>query len=115
MSAVSHLLDRHLLKLIVLSYGLAAAYPALGLWIKDAEILHLVSPHGGVAMTPPKLLLALLLLNAGLRVRVADRADRPPPRRDDRRSGDEPGRPAGRDDARPAGLAQSRRGGGRLP
>ena len=39
MSDVSHFLHRHLLKLIVLSYGLAAVCPAPGLWIKDAEIL----------------------------------------------------------------------------
>lgn len=71
MSDVSHFLHHNLLKLIVLSYGMAAAFPALGLWIKDAEILHLGSPSGRVTMTLPKILLSLLLFNAGMRVKVA--------------------------------------------
>ncbi len=48
MSAVTHLFHRHILKRIVLSYGLAAACPASGLWIEDVEILDVVSPHGRV-------------------------------------------------------------------
>jgi bile acid:Na+ symporter, BASS family len=68
---VSHFLHRHLLKLIVLSYVLAAAYPALGLWIKDAEILSFGTVGGRATMTLPKLLLALLLFNAGMRVKFA--------------------------------------------
>ena len=70
MSAVSHLLHRHLLKLIILSYGLAAALPAAGLWLKEANVLDLVRIPGRFTLTPPMLLLGLLLFNAGLRVRV---------------------------------------------
>lgn len=70
MSDVSHLLHRHLLTWIVLSYALAASWPALGLWLKDTEVLDVGLPHGGLIVTVPKLLLSLLLLNAGLRVRV---------------------------------------------
>jgi BASS family bile acid:Na+ symporter len=69
-STISYLLHRHLLKLVILSYGLAAAYPALGLWIKDAEIGRMNMPGGLVSITLPKMLLALLLFNAGIRVRV---------------------------------------------
>jgi BASS family bile acid:Na+ symporter len=68
---VSEFLHRHLLKLIVVSYGLAAAFPALGLWIKDAEVLDVGSPLGRITMTIPKLLLSLLLFNAGMKVGVA--------------------------------------------
>jgi bile acid:Na+ symporter, BASS family len=71
MSAVSHLLHRHLLKLIILSYGLAAAIPGPGLWLKEANVLDLLGLPVLFAMTPPKLLLWLLLFNAGLRVRGA--------------------------------------------
>ena len=67
---VARLLHIHLLKLIVLSYGLAAVVPAPGLWIKDAELAGIRSPLGPVTLTAPKLLLALLLFNAGMRVRV---------------------------------------------
>jgi BASS family bile acid:Na+ symporter len=70
MSAVSHFLHRHLLKLIILGYGLAAAVPGPGLWLKEADVLGLVGLHGWSGVTPPKLLLWLLLFNAGLRVRV---------------------------------------------
>lgn len=70
MSAVSHFLHRHLLKLIVLSYGLAAAWPGPGLWLKEANVLELIGLPGRFAMTPPKLLLWLLLFSAGMRVRV---------------------------------------------
>lgn len=70
-SNASHYLHRHLLKLIVLSYVLAAAVPALGLWIKDATIVDFGASSGRVTMTAPKLLLALLLFNAGMRVKAA--------------------------------------------
>ncbi|APW63689.1 bile acid:sodium symporter family protein [Paludisphaera borealis] len=70
-SNVSHFLHHHLLKLIVLSYVLAAAFPALGLWIKDAAIVDFGTADGRVTMTLPKLLLALLLFNAGMRVKIA--------------------------------------------
>ena len=55
MEAVSHFLHRHLLGLIVLSYGLAAAFPAPGLWIKDAGIV--LDAAGRRRITLPKLLL----------------------------------------------------------
>ncbi|QEH35076.1 Sodium Bile acid symporter family protein [Aquisphaera giovannonii] len=70
LSAVSHFLHRHLLKLIILSYGLAALIPGPGLWIKEADVPGLIGLHGWPGVTPPKLLLWLLLFNAGLRVRV---------------------------------------------
>jgi BASS family bile acid:Na+ symporter len=70
-SDVAQLLHGHLLKLIVLSYVLAAVAPSPGLWMKDAEIVGIRSPLGPMTMTLPKLLLSLLLFNAGLRARLA--------------------------------------------
>jgi BASS family bile acid:Na+ symporter len=70
-SALSHLLHRRLLPLIVGSYALAATFPAAGLWIKDAAIVDFGSGAGRVTMTIPKLLLALLLFNAGMRTRLS--------------------------------------------
>src|SRR3982751_6322235 len=69
-SAVSHFLHRHLLKLIILGYVLAAALPGPGLWIQAADPLSLVGFRGVAAVTVPMLLLWLLLFNAGLRVRA---------------------------------------------
>ncbi len=54
-SHASDFLHRHLLKLIVLSYVLAAAFPAPGLWIKDAALVDFGTGGGRVAMTTPKL------------------------------------------------------------
>ncbi len=62
MSAVSQFLHQHLLKLIILSYGLAAVFPGPGLWLNGANVLDLAGLPGRVAITPPKLLLWLLLL-----------------------------------------------------
>ena len=69
MPTVGHLLHRHLLGLIVSSYALAAACPALGLWIKDARLDWAVVGHGGITFSLPPLLLSFLLFSAGLRVR----------------------------------------------
>jgi len=69
-SAVSHGLHRHLLPLIILSYGLAAVWPGPGLWIKDTDVVRLAWGAVRTAVTMPKILLALLLFNAGLRVRL---------------------------------------------
>lgn len=70
LSAVTHFLHRHLLKLIVLSYVLAAACPALGLGIKKAVIVQATSPFGQVMMSPLTLMLALLMFTAGFKVRL---------------------------------------------
>jgi bile acid:Na+ symporter, BASS family len=69
MSPRTDFIHRHLLALIVLSYGLAATCPAWGSWIKDARIVVNVVPYGPASVTLPGLLLAFLLFNAGLRAR----------------------------------------------
>lgn len=88
-SSMAQFLHEHLLKLIVLSYALAATAPAPGLWMRDAQIVAIPLPPGAVTattttttttttattsftvtMTLPKLLLSLLLFNAGIRVRL---------------------------------------------
>lgn len=69
-SPASRFLHRHLLKLIILSYGLAAMLPGPGLWLKEVDLLELIHLKGPVVATPPKLLLWLLLLNAGMRART---------------------------------------------
>ncbi len=68
-SAVDHILHRHVLMLVVLSYLLAAGFPAVGLWIKDTRILDVTAGTLRMKVTAPALLLAFLLLSAGLRAR----------------------------------------------
>lgn len=69
-SAVSRFLHKRLLQLILLSYGLAAVLPGPGLWLKEVNLLELVHLGGPIAATTPKLLLWLLLFNAGMRART---------------------------------------------
>lgn len=62
-SAVDHILHRHVLMLVVLSYLLAAGFPAVGLWIKDTRILDVTAGTLRMKVTAPALLLAFLLLS----------------------------------------------------
>ena len=66
---VSHFLHQHLLKLIILSYGLAAVLPEPGLWLKEANLLGFVGGMEQASYTVPKVLLWVLLFCAGVRVR----------------------------------------------
>jgi BASS family bile acid:Na+ symporter len=68
-NALAQLLHRHLLALLLASYAAAALFPALGLWIKDARPLAILSDASESGPTAPSLLLAFLLFHAGLRVR----------------------------------------------
>jgi BASS family bile acid:Na+ symporter len=66
-SSLGHVLHRRLLTLIVLSYALAATAPAAGLLIKETRVNLGVAPTAIVTL--PQLLLSLLLVCAGVRVR----------------------------------------------
>ena len=66
-TGLGHILHRHLLSLIVLSYALAAIAPGAGLWIRETYVNLRIAGAGNVTL--PQLLLSFLLLCAGLRVR----------------------------------------------
>jgi BASS family bile acid:Na+ symporter len=66
-SNLGHIVHRRLLTLIVLSYALAATAPAVGLWIRDTHVSLGITRAGTVTL--PQLLLAFLLVCAGMRVR----------------------------------------------
>jgi BASS family bile acid:Na+ symporter len=71
MNQVARIIDfvhRNLLLFIILSYALAATFPAPGIWIKDARIpLNTASQLSG-RISIPAGLLAFLLFAAGLRI-----------------------------------------------
>ncbi|HEY7424772.1 MAG TPA: bile acid:sodium symporter [Gemmataceae bacterium] len=67
----SHLLHRNFIWFLVGSYGVAAIAPRAGLWIKDISLGHFTAFSEPVRVSLPMLLLALLLLNAGLGVQPA--------------------------------------------
>jgi BASS family bile acid:Na+ symporter len=65
-AVASHFLHRHFLWLLLGAYAAAALVPGPGLWLKDLTLLEFHFLGEGVRVTLPMLMLAVLLLNAGL-------------------------------------------------
>src|SRR5438445_6460011 len=59
-------LHRHFLFLLLAAYAMAAVWPWLGIEAKDCTLARVVVRHEVVPLTLPMLLLAALLLNAGV-------------------------------------------------
>lgn len=76
-SGVSHFVETQLLWLVLGCYLLAAFFPALGLWISDVTFGHAQFLQQQTKITLPMLMLALLLLNAGLGIRSSRLKDVP--------------------------------------
>jgi BASS family bile acid:Na+ symporter len=66
-SRLAHLVHRSFLWLLLGSYAAAAVLPTPGLWIREVHF----GVSGGPRLSLPALMLALLLLNAGLGVRAS--------------------------------------------
>jgi BASS family bile acid:Na+ symporter len=66
---LDHILHRHMLLLVVISYMIAGAWPGPGLWIKETAIFDTTLGPASLRGTLPAILLALLLFSAGMRVR----------------------------------------------
>jgi BASS family bile acid:Na+ symporter len=64
--AVSHFLHRRFLWLLFGAYAAAALVPGPGLWLKNLTLLELPFLGAPARVTLPMLMLAVLLLNAGL-------------------------------------------------
>jgi BASS family bile acid:Na+ symporter len=67
-AAVSRLLTRHFIWLLLGSYVVAAFRPAFGLWIRDVTFGEVTLFKERTKVTLPMVMLAVLLLNAGLGV-----------------------------------------------
>src|SRR5262249_32007351 len=65
-ATLSHFLHRRFLWLLLGAYAAAALLPGPGLWLKDLVLLELPFLGEQARGTLPMLLLAVLLLNAGL-------------------------------------------------
>lgn len=66
--AGSRFCQRHFLFLLLGAYLAAVLWPGLGVWIHDVPIVESLFGQQGTRVTAPMLMLALLLLNAGLAV-----------------------------------------------
>ena len=65
---LSEFVAKRLFWLLLGSYGLAAFYPSFGLWIGSTDLSNVTGSYIPFRMTLPMLLLASILLNAGLTV-----------------------------------------------
>lgn len=68
----SEFIHRNFLWLLIGSYGAAAVWPAAGLWIRGVSFGEVALFGERTAATLPMLMLALLLVNAGLGVRTSE-------------------------------------------
>ena len=68
----SHYLNRYLFWFLVASYAAAAIFPSFGLWIRDASLGRIALFRQETTFSLPMLMLAFLLLNAGLGVKAAE-------------------------------------------
>jgi bile acid:Na+ symporter, BASS family len=67
---LTHFAHDRLIWLLVGSYAIAAVLPAFGVWIRDVSFGEVRLLHAHTQVSLPMLLLALLLFNAGMNIRV---------------------------------------------
>jgi BASS family bile acid:Na+ symporter len=70
-STVSDFLHAHFLWFLLASYAAAVIWPAFGLWIRDVYLGEIGLTGELSRITLPTLMLALLLVNAGLGVKAS--------------------------------------------
>ncbi len=72
LAAILGYVDRYFFWVIVASYFAAAGFPALGLWIRHANLGQVRVFHNTLDVSLPLLMLASLLFNAGLGVKTGE-------------------------------------------
>jgi BASS family bile acid:Na+ symporter len=71
LASLSHFVHRQFIWLVVGSYAIAGIFPAFGLWIRGVSLGEITLFGERTNLSLPVLMLALLLLNAGLGVQTA--------------------------------------------
>lgn len=71
MKRLAHLLDQHFLVLLIACYAVAAVLPAPGLWMRHSGFA-VTFASTSIRVQMPLAMLALMLFNAGLLIRVGD-------------------------------------------
>ncbi|WP_347985957.1 bile acid:sodium symporter [Methylomonas sp. AM2-LC] len=74
-SAIVHFIHQNLIWLIVTSYLIATLLPALGIWMRQVSLGSVHFLGGDLMFTMPQLMLAILLFNAGLGVKLTELTD----------------------------------------
>jgi BASS family bile acid:Na+ symporter len=72
---LTHFAHDNLIWLLLGSYAIAAALPACGMWIREVSFGEIQLFHARTLVSLPTLLLALLLLNAGMNIRLVAMRD----------------------------------------
>ena len=67
---LAHFAHEYLIWLLVGSYAIAAVVPGFGLLLRDVSLGEMNVFHSRTQVSVPTLLLALLLLNAGMNIRL---------------------------------------------
>jgi bile acid:Na+ symporter, BASS family len=68
--SLSHFLHRRLIWFLLASYAIAAVAPSFGLWMRDVSVWRMRLFQENTHISVPMLILAFLLLNAGLGIRM---------------------------------------------
>lgn len=68
----SHFLNKHLFWFLLASYVVAAVFPSFGARIRDASLPRVAVFGRGTTLSLPMIMLAFLLLNAGIGVQAAE-------------------------------------------
>lgn len=72
LTSSSHALHRHFLGFLLAAYALAAVFPAPGLWLRSTSLGEITIVGEPTCLSLPMFMLAFLLFNAGLGVRIAE-------------------------------------------
>lgn len=72
LAALSHFIHRRFIWLLLGAYAVAAWWPSWGLWIRDVSLGEVAILQERTPVTLPLLMLAMLLLNAGLGVQLSE-------------------------------------------
>lgn len=75
LAVVSHFIHEQFIWFLYAAYIVAGVWPAFGLWIRSITVGRFSALHQQTAVSLPMLMLALLLLNAGLGVEFAGLKD----------------------------------------
>ena len=72
LTSLTHFLHKHLLWFLLCSYVLAAFFPSFGLWMRNLAVRDIDLFREETTITLPMLMLAILLFNAGLGVKISE-------------------------------------------
>jgi bile acid:Na+ symporter, BASS family len=71
-NSISHFIHKHFLLILLCAYGLAVILPGPGLLLRDSSIGRMTMSGFDLKISPPLIMLAVLLFNAGLGIKIQE-------------------------------------------